>query len=798
MMRRGTSESRTVTVAVFLVVVGFTAITLHDLLSADRLPAYRDLVSFFVPFKHFLAESLRRGDLPLWNPFIYMGTPFLAGLQSGVFYPPSVVLLLPFPLGFNLFLFVHFLIALGGFWVFARDRDLPPAASAVGTLTFVLGGYLVSTINVTNNLQAAVWAPWVLVFWTRYAKTRSRHQLFLAAAMFAVELLGGAPEVLLLTLTIAAAWTAYVTMRRPVDGVRLGIALGVLLLIAAGLTAFQTLPTREYIGFSARISALPLDEVTTWSLQPVSLLQLLLPHSASLDSNIGINVRELSLESLEPWIRSIYLGLIPLCLAISGAFSARERWLWGALVVAGAVFALGRNTAVLPSLYHALPQLFGKFRYPEKFIFLVHLSVSVLVAEGAAAWIRCDRRAERAGASAAVVFIVLAVALVSVRSHWPGTYLDVVAHLTGRFVAMEAYVPLAATLVFKAQRIPLILGSFLALLVFRRMSVVRPQIVSAALPLLVGADLGSIHYDLNSSISWSLLRDQRPFVDVDTLRRTHQRVFLYQTVAAPLPDLVPQPIEGLEVWSRVIVQAHSAEEALINLWRVQYLNIPVFDAVDTLSGADGIARSSDDSFRNALAIVPRALAVKLVRVFGAGYLVGPVPLAVDGLEPIPRTQPFFAYRVKNPVPAVRLVSRLIEAPTELAALNTLLKDTFRPESDAVVERLPAGWQDGANEVGEAEMTSWAAERIAVRVHARSRAFLVLHDSFFPGWEARVDGVTVPIHRTDAFVRGVVVEPGDHVVVFAYRSWPFLIGAGISIVTLVGIVVSVLMGFPERR
>ena len=71
--------------------------TFSGLLSADQVPAYRDLLFFVLPFKSFLGEHLRRGEIPLWNPYIYMGTPFLASLQSGVFYPPSALFLLSWP-----------------------------------------------------------------------------------------------------------------------------------------------------------------------------------------------------------------------------------------------------------------------------------------------------------------------------------------------------------------------------------------------------------------------------------------------------------------------------------------------------------------------------------------------------------------------------------------------------------------------------------------------------------------------------------------------------------------------------
>src|SRR5438093_13727864 len=58
--------------------------SLHDLFSAETVPLYGDLVFFAIPMKHFLATQMHLGEIPLWNPWIYMGTPFLAGLQTGV------------------------------------------------------------------------------------------------------------------------------------------------------------------------------------------------------------------------------------------------------------------------------------------------------------------------------------------------------------------------------------------------------------------------------------------------------------------------------------------------------------------------------------------------------------------------------------------------------------------------------------------------------------------------------------------------------------------------------------------
>src|SRR5262245_39943265 len=65
----------------YLVVLAATVLTFDDLLTGDRIPAFRDLLGFILPMQAFLGDHLRRGELPLWNPLILIGTPFLANFH---------------------------------------------------------------------------------------------------------------------------------------------------------------------------------------------------------------------------------------------------------------------------------------------------------------------------------------------------------------------------------------------------------------------------------------------------------------------------------------------------------------------------------------------------------------------------------------------------------------------------------------------------------------------------------------------------------------------------------------------
>lgn len=65
--------------------------------------------------------------------------------------------------------------------------------------------------------------------------------------------------------------------------------------------------------------------------------------------------------------------------------------------------------------------------------------------------------------------------------------------------------------------------------------------------------------------------------------------------------------------------------------------------------------------------------------------------------------------------------------------------------------------------------------IRMKINSPGRCLLVFSESNYPGWLARVDGEVQPIYQTDLLLRGVVVEPGEHSVEFAYRPHLFYWG-----------------------
>ena len=84
---------------------------------------------------------------------------------------------------------------------------------------------------------------------------------------------------------------------------------------------------------------------------------------------------------------------------------------------------------------------------------------------------------------------------------------------------------------------------------------------------------------------------------------------------------------------------------------------------------------------------------------------------------------------------------------------------------------------GPTDVGSARIDSYAAEKVTITAHADRASELVLSDTWFPGWEATVNGQTVPISEVDYLLRGVAVPAGTDHITFIYDPTSFRRGWG---------------------
>jgi hypothetical protein len=164
----------------------------------------------------------------------------------------------------------------------------------------------------------------------------------------------------------------------------------------------------------------------------------------------------------------------------------------------------------------------------------------------------------------------------------------------------------------------------------------------------------------------------------------------------------------------------------------------------------------------------RAPDPRLLDLLGVGVSLGPTadwPLQVfDGYA---AGQRMALFRNEDASPRARLVGRARVEPDDERALALLADPGFDPVGELILaEGEPL--DDDGSPAGDASIVATGPDGLEVDVAPERASYLLVSDTFFPGWVAEVDGVPRPILRADVALRAVAVGPGDRRVSFRYE------------------------------
>nr|WP_303652772.1 YfhO family protein [Paludisphaera mucosa] len=129
----------------------------------------------------------------------------------------------------------------------------------------------------------------------------------------------------------------------------------------------------------------------------------------------------------------------------------------------------------------------------------------------------------------------------------------------------------------------------------------------------------------------------------------------------------------------------------------------------------------------------------------------------------------------NALPRARLAGRPAYAEGREEAVETLTRLGPEVQERLVVEDPARPLDADARVAGTAKIETDLPEEVVVSVSAETPAYLVLADTFDPGWSATVDGEPAAIVPAYVAFRAVFVKPGSHRIVFRYAPAGFAAG-----------------------
>jgi len=749
---------------------------------------YRDIGNFHQPLKKLVTEAYSRGEWPLWNPYIQFGQPLLANPNAMAVYPTQLLFhLFPFDFAFDLNLVLHCLIAgLGAFYL-ARSLNMSPVAALAAGIAYNFNGVTLSLINLPNLAAIGGLIPWLALLLRRVVRRPSAANLAFSSILVGLLLLLPEPLATYAVLLFLVPFGVYSFLGRPAGVPALRIALALLIILVSGfcLAGVQILPTLELVQNSGREQGLPFDTASFWSVHPFSLTQMLFPQvwKDTFDLTGAQSAWSTPLfGAREAYFVSCYAGLSCLMFALLGLFFSAQRrlkWILLSVCFASLALALGKYIPLYSFLFDYLPPLRAG-RYPAKYLLTIAVCLSLLAGLGVDELTQLRRRLEvRGGTRRLVLCVVLVVSILIGSGLLAGNWLWEkagfrVVHNVIKLTYQAGPVDLSQPLLRDSiLYLWLVLGAGLLLVLFASSGSKRASWTPIVAIVLVFFDLLSNHfvnplirqdaYTASPVTKW--LVNQMP---TERISRVYH---------LPGPES-PYRILGTtdsHIWQFLFYRWSAAPYTGVS-HHIQYSTFMPVDRLETLK-----SQIIDWQIRET-----HNLATKLgyLAELNTGYVLSMNPIDSPELE----WQQSFQLNSDRLLQIYRLKS---------AKPRAYLADL--PEASSSRGGQGQGYYPPATPVnGLLHITSYGASAVQLSATVTKPSMLVLLDSYYPGWEVRVDGRLREVETVNGAFRGTIIQPGEHQVTFRYNPQSFRYGLALTLSTIAAWVAALLFLYGRRN
>ena len=753
-----------------------------------------DSKNHFYPMFRHLAQSLAQGEIPLWNPYHFGGHPSVADPQSLLFTPTFFLLSLVMPdasmQSFDVFVFAHLgLGALGVVGLFAR-RKLSLEGALLAALIYMFGGSASARLQHTGMIISYSFIPLALLFLetTLFAKNwRLKYLNATACALFTILMALGRDQIayfgclLMASALIGHEMASGNKAKFILHNLLALLLIGVLVLIAVGIPSLMTMqfisqsnrPGFSY-GMAVTGSLAPINLVTLGAANFFGSLSPLYDYWGPSDSTIS------SGDWTDRAVDYLFIGTLPCLLIFAQGFvrqsvlDKRARFV-GLVTIIALIYALGRYTPLFSLIFDHLPGV-KLYRRPADATFILNFGLAMLAGfclHGLRANMRAKTQAQSrtslafilAGLSALAIISCLLLALVFSIKEQHG-----LASLISLGETLCVFIP-GAVLIMLARTPRWNHFAVLGLLAL------------SAVDLLWHNSANALNAEPISNYTIYATPQPKETEALAVLRKD----LAEHTQGADRPRVEILSLGG--AWQNAAMTLGLEDTIGYNPLRISAYE----DAVGSGENAgDFNLRHFPETFRG--------YTCRLAKLLGLGYLVIDRPIAK-----LPRHVPrphatllyqndhLYVYRLPHPAARAYFADSAKAIDSEDVIANHTLPefdrshemlveqgDTHVIQNTTLIEKDEGDDAEktlltGANKTlpdnitnADVSIASYEANRVILSVDSDRPGFVVLHDLYYPGWEALVDDVPTPILRSNLLFRAVEVGTGHHVVRFVFN------------------------------
>jgi len=169
-----------------------------------------DIYTQSFPWKTFLQNSIQNKSIPYWSPFNFSGTPFLADIQKGAFYPPGIVFyLFDFAVAFKIFIIIHFFILGISSYFLLKSFGFRSISSVIGSFIVLFNSFSITRINFLGAIGTYALFPLILLEFRKLLFLKNYNRLIFFTILLSLSFLAGHPSVFFYNLLFLFLYFVY-------------------------------------------------------------------------------------------------------------------------------------------------------------------------------------------------------------------------------------------------------------------------------------------------------------------------------------------------------------------------------------------------------------------------------------------------------------------------------------------------------------------------------------------------------------------------------------------------------------
>lgn len=723
---------------------------------------FDDIRQFF-PNRKLFEESLVKGVIPLWNPYIYSGVPFMAAFDTAVWYPLSwIAALLPPTEGWNFLVIIQPVLSFYFMYLFLKSLRFDTRISAFGAFVYTFSGWMVVYWQEILVLEHSfLWLPLAL-----YASNRKdRLGFFLLIFALASSIFGGFLQMSIYVYSVVLLWNMFIGKSK-----RVYVAIGLSLCVAA----IQLVPSIEAFLMSPRGTA---DGIQTFRSALLPLQHFITLVAPDFWGNPGVynyfGGPGFYFEKM------IYIGVIPFIFFLYALCSKdRQSTFWKILALGALSLGFALPTSWLPYALR-IPVLSNS--YPTRIFAVYTFSASVLASFGLRSFLKAPNR-KKITWIVSVCTIALATVWAWVMFCWMvGHKYAFVVDMCGKLARfcqitslspMRSVAAMYATVSFRNLLVPTMFVGVSWMLIV--LSKYLQKTVYAA--VMFSAVVSSLYFT-QKYLQFSDRRFMYP--ELPVIRQLssvagYSRVWGYGD--AFIEKNLPQYFGWFSTDGYGYLSSKRYAELLSTI-----INNGRLGGKIRRSDTDIYEASQRDS------MLSNIYRLRIMSLLGVKYIVS---TSQSDLFPdshftlVWQNEKWRIWEYKAALPRAIFATMYSIRKDAQELVDTLYNPQTNLANTVILEEDPSVSLPPASASGLATIASYGLNSVTIKTNSTSDGFVILTDNYYPGWRAFVDGKQEKIYRADYTFKSVFVPKGAHTVVFDYVPKSIIVGV---IVTLVGIV-----------